>query len=88
MSCNFKVEIPEDKNANELIEKGKDAFNQMGGELTGDGEKGNFSIDSPVGKISGEYSISGKNMEVTISEKPMMLPCSLIEGEFRKYLST
>ena len=88
MSCNFSVEIPETIDANELISKGQDAFNQMGGNFNGDAEKGSFTLDSPVGKISGEYSINGKEMKVTISEKPMMLPCSLIEGEFKKYLSS
>jgi hypothetical protein len=87
MSCNFNVSIPENIAVSELVEKGKEAFAKMEGEFNGDENKGEFFLDSPFGKISGEYFIDGKNMKVEIAEKPMMLPCSLIENEFKKYLN-
>jgi len=87
MSCNFTIEIPEEKQISELIEKGKEAFAQLNGEFTGDENKGEFSLASPVGQIAGNYEITGRKMEVNLTEKPMMLPCSMIENEFNKYLN-
>ncbi len=86
MTCNFQIEIPENIEIETLIEKGKEAFAQMNGEFNGDANGGDFTLDSPVGKISGKYIIADGKMEVELTEKPMMLPCSLIEGEFNRYL--
>ncbi len=88
MSCEFNIIIPSDKNIDELILKAKETFEQMGGEFSGDNADGEFFLNSPVGKISGNYKISENEMNVVLTEKPMMLPCSMIENEFNKYLKS
>ncbi len=87
MSCVFTVAVAPETDVKELIEKGKKAFANMDGSFNGNEEKGEFYLDTPLGKIAGNYEISGGEMKVELSEKPMMLPCSLVEGEFRKYLN-
>jgi hypothetical protein len=50
-------------------------------------KRGSFEGDSFFGLIKGEYSfISDSEIIITITDKPFLLPHSLIEYEIKKYL--
>ncbi len=87
MTCDFLITIPDEIEVAALIEKGKQAFAKMDGTFEGNETNGSFVLDSPLGRISGEYEIENGAMRVRLTDKPMMLPCSLIESEFNKYLN-
>jgi hypothetical protein len=82
--CNF--EIPFTGGASELIERAKQAIVKAGGEVSGEPKAGNFFIPSPLGKISGSYSISGQSAHFEITDKPGLIGCGLIESTVKKFL--
>lgn len=56
-----------------------------GGEFAGDEFAGRFSGKSPLGPIEGRYTIQGESIRITITSKPMFVPCGTIEERIRKY---
>ena len=57
-----------------------------GGTFLGDAEKGAFQGSSIMGPIKGEYcSISGNEIRISITDKPFVVPYSMIEEEIKKY---
>ena len=75
--CNFS--IPFQGSPEDVFNKAKAAVQKQGGNFDGNSSSGNFSINV-FGTISGTYTVSGQNLEISIEEKPMMIPCSAIEN--------
>lgn len=54
------------------------------GTLHGDETGGTFSVSlSIVGKIEGQYEVSGQKAYVQITQRPFLLPCKKIESFVR-----
>ena len=83
--CNF--EIPFIGTAEELINKANQAIVKAGGEVIGDTTEGDFSIPSPLGKITGNYKISLQTAFFNITDKPMFVGCGLIESTINSFLT-
>lgn len=82
--CSFKLNveaIPAD-----IINNVKLKIENEGGSFTGNERKGNFNLPTPVGGIEGNYSIKDNELQIDITKKPVMLPCSMIESELEKRL--
>jgi len=59
-----------------------------GGSFESTSESGSFGGNSFLGLITGKYScIANKEIRITITHKPFIVPYSLIEYEIRKYLA-
>jgi len=84
--CDFT--IPFEGNAADLTGKARKAITGAGGNFEGDDNTGNFSISTPVGKITGTYAIGGDGqaLQVHIEDKPFFISCSQIEGQLKKSL--
>lgn len=82
--CNFKFNI--NLNPDEIINTVKSKIENEGGKFSGDEQEGNFTLPTPVGEIEGNYSIMHSELNINISKKPMMIPCSMIESELAKRL--
>ncbi len=54
--------------------------------FVGNTQKGEFSGDTLLGKVSGTYSISGETITVTITQRPSFLSVGRIKNEFEKFL--
>jgi hypothetical protein len=65
--------------AEEVFAKAKAAVERQGGSFTGDASSGQFSINV-FGAIGGTYTIVGQQLQIAITDKPMMIPCSAIEN--------
>ena len=83
--CSFDIAFV--SSSSELVTKAQEAIVKAGGVVNGDITSGTFSIPSPIGKISGNYLISGQTATFEIIEKPMFLSCSLIESTMNNYLA-
>lgn len=83
--CNFSMKF--DNNVHHLISKAKDAISGAGGNFNGNEESGGFDINTFMGKIEGAYTILNDQININITKKPMLVPCSEIENQLRKYLS-
>jgi hypothetical protein len=71
-----------------LIEGIKSRITGDGGRFEGDARCGCFFGNSILGVIKGEYrSISDTEVEITIEDKPFIIPYRTIESRIREYLS-
>ncbi|MFT5229036.1 MAG: hypothetical protein ACI9EV_002188 [Urechidicola sp.] len=70
----------------ELVSKIANKLKSKGGDMSGDHEKGDFEITSPVG-IKGEYAIVGQNIEIEITKKPMFVTGAMVEAAVSKEFS-
>jgi hypothetical protein len=75
---NFSFDHPGD--IRQAVNTVKTGIAQKGGSFNGDERAGSFTASG----ISGEYNIAGK-VDVTIIEKPRIIPNSMIENEVKKF---
>lgn len=85
MACNFSIPIT--GSGAELISKARTAIGDAGGNFNGDDNSGSFDISTLVGDVRGSYYVVNNILEITISEKPMFLPCDMIESQLKEYLN-
>lgn len=83
--CNFR--IPFSGDAGSVVGKAKASVQGQGGNFNGDDNGGQFNVSVFGSTIAGNYSIVGNEMEVTITDKPFMIPCSTIEGFLKNQLT-
>jgi hypothetical protein len=85
MACN--IIIPLTKSPDEIISKAKQAIESQGGSFSGDNLQGNFSVPVPLGKVAAEYSISGQQLQINVTQKPFIVSCRKIESFLREQLA-
>lgn len=73
--------------AQDTTAKAKAAIEKAGGVLQGDHSNGDFSVPTPAGTVKGNYTITGQQFAVVITDKPFIVPGSVIEGQVRKFLA-
>ena len=84
MGCDpFTITVAGDMT--ETLEKIRTTVTSMGGSFSGDGTSGSIASQTPVGQVEGDYSISGNEITITITKKPIMVPCGMIETKMREF---
>lgn len=83
-ACNFQFTFSGDPNL--VLEKARKAVTGQGGNFEGDTQNGNFNLSVFGNTIAGAYAVSVQTMDIEISEKPFLLPCSTIEGFLKAQL--
>ena len=82
-ACNFS--IPFNITPDELAAKARGAIQNAGGNFMGDASGGNFDVATPLGSIRGSYVVRQSVIHVTITSKPFLVGCSMIENQLRGY---
>lgn len=82
--CNFS--IPFTGTAEQVYLKAKAAVEKQGGSFAGDTNGGTFSLNV-FGAISGSYIVSGQMLEISIADKPLMIPCGAIENVLKSQIA-
>jgi hypothetical protein len=77
-ACNFSM--PFSGEAETILNKAKAAIESQNGNFSGDATSGNFDVTVFGNTIRGSYTVSGKNLNLTITDKPFLIPCSTIES--------
>ncbi len=83
--CNLS--IPFSAEPKMVLAKVTQAIQAQDGTLEGNENSGNFSVAVFGNLIKGNYNIAGNTMNITISDKPMFVPCSAIESFLKSKLS-
>ena len=78
MACNFTV--PFTKSATEILDKAKETIESQNGTFSGDENTGCFDVSVFGNTVKGNYKVDGQNLEIEITEKPFLVPCSMIES--------
>jgi hypothetical protein len=77
-SCNFSIAFS--GTTESILEKAKAAVQSQNGNFTGDVNSGNFEVSVFGNLIKGHYTVSGQNLNLTITDKPFLIPCSTMES--------
>ena len=85
MACDFS--IPFSGSADDVLAKARKAVEGQGGNFNGDTTRGDFQVSVFGNKIVGDYTVSGQTMQINITDKPFMVPCSAIEGFLKNQLT-
>lgn len=84
-ACNFI--IPFQGEAEKVLIKARFAVESQGGTFTGDTKSGDFNVSVMGNGIAGSYTVAGQDMNIIITSKPFMVPCSMIEGFLKSQIS-
>ena len=85
MSCN--IQLPFTEAAESAVQKARAAVESQNGTFDGNNESGNFELNVFGNNIKGNYTISGKILNLEITDKPFFVPCSTIESFLKKQIS-
>ena len=78
MACDFS--IPFSGDAETIVAKARGAVQSQGGHFDGNANNGDFTVSVFGNKIAGTYSVNGQTLQINITDKPFMVPCSAIES--------
>lgn len=84
--CNFS--IPFSGSPDSLSLKAKQAITGAGGNFQGDPNGGTFEVSTPLGDIRGSYVVQQPSIMVTITSKPFLVSCGMIEKQLRGYFES
>jgi hypothetical protein len=77
-ACSFTVNFT--KPVNEILEKAKETVQSQEGNFEGNDTEGRFDVTVFGNTIVGNYIVNGNELTIHISDKPFMVPCSMIES--------
>jgi len=80
------IKIPFTKNPADLISKAKQAIEGERGSFTGDSNQGSFLVQLVIGKIAADYIITGNELIVTVTKKPLIVSCRKIESFLKEQI--
>ena len=82
--CNFDLNIK--NTAEAFLAKAQLLSGKMNGSFDGDTATGTFNIPTPFGKLVGTYTTEGQVVHITVTDKPMLMACGVIESMLKGYL--
>ncbi len=85
MACEFS--IPFQQSAKELVNKARESISNAGGVFDGTTEAGTFNLQTPLGAVTGNYTIADGNISIVIGKKPLVVSCGLIRSTLQNYLA-
>jgi len=74
--------------ATDLFEKVKKMIEDHGGTISGDATAGSFSVPVLHSIVAGTYTVSGQTATITITKRPWILPCKVIESWIKSHIPT
>ena len=82
--CNFSIGFSAP--AEEIISKVRGQIERQGGTFNGDASSGSFSVKVLGSNIAGSYTVTGSQINITITDKPFFVSCSQIESFLKSQL--
>jgi hypothetical protein len=68
--------------------KATSEIKSAGGSIRGDATSGEFSVPVPVlGAVAGKYAVNDSMLQITITQRPFVLPCASIPSYVRKQVA-
>ncbi|MEJ7610434.1 MAG: hypothetical protein WKF88_04575 [Ferruginibacter sp.] len=84
-ACNFTIAFT--KSVTEILDKAKKTVESQSGTFTGDATSGNFDVNVFGNTVIGSYTVKGQNLNIDITDKPFLVPCSMIESFLKGQLN-
>jgi hypothetical protein len=86
MACEFSIPFTGDPMP--VLDKVKSGIEKNSGSFTGDAQAGQFSIKVFGSTIAGSYTISGQNLQLVITGKPVFISCSQMESYLKSAVAS
>ena len=84
--ANHTFQVTFQGTADAMVAKAKAGIQGQGGTFTGDASQGNLVAHTPAGKVKGNYRVAGQIISFEITDKPFVVPASVIEAQVRKFI--
>ncbi len=84
-TCN--ISIPFTGSAETILSKAKKFIESQSGNITGDTLQGDFDLSVFGNAIAGSYTTEDQTLNLLITDKPFMVPCSMIESMLKQKLT-
>ncbi len=84
--CSFTIAFS--GTAAQVVQQVRSQVMDQNGSFNGDENSGNLSVKVLGATIQANYTISGSNLNVTITDKPFFLGCGQIESFIKSHIST
>ena len=81
-------DIPFEGDAESTLLKARKAIEFGKGTLTGDNSTGSFAIPAGLSKIKGNYVVETNKLKIEITNKPIYVSISMIEGILKHQLDS
>jgi hypothetical protein len=85
MACNFSIQFNGD--SGQVLNKARTAVQGQGGSFDGDVNGGSFKVSAFGNTVAGSYTVSDQQMHITITDKPFLLSCGMIESYLKSQLT-
>lgn len=85
MSCKFSIPFTAD--AAVILGKAKATVEKQGGKFDGNENTGNFSVSVFGSDIVGNYTVTGNELNMEITDKPFLIPCNAIESFLKNQIA-
>lgn len=82
--CQFSYQLKEP--AAVLLAQIRQLAEEYQGEIQGNEESGQIRLTLLIGTIEGEYKVTGDQLQLTITKKPFLVGCGMIDATIRQYL--
>lgn len=85
-ACTFNIAFTQE--VNDMIKTVQESILKVEhAAFEGNDSAGSFSLPTPLGQVKGTYKISNTIAHFSITDKPMLVPCSLIESKLNGFLN-
>lgn len=84
MSCKFT--IPFSSPLDTMVERARQAVESQNGNFSGNTSEGSFDVSVMGNYVSGSYKVEGNQLHVNIENKPIFVPCGMIQAFLEKQL--
>lgn len=82
MTHSFQITLSQDPAS--VVERVRKLLTENGGQFSGNSSSGSFAGSG----VKGAYHISGRDVTITITKKPLLAPMSLVESKIREYFKS
>lgn len=83
MAHTFSFDVPDD--AATALAKASSLVKGAGGSFAGDENGGTFAGKTPAGDVKGRYQVAGKTVTIEITDKPFIVPKTLVESKVKEF---
>jgi hypothetical protein len=84
MSCNFRIAPKQDINT--VYQIALQEIERLGAKFKGDERGGSFELEILGMRFKGIIQVESNIIVVNLTDKPLLVPCSLIESSVKSYV--
>lgn len=85
MACKFQ--FPFTVSPDVAVDKARTAVETQSGTFSGDTTSGMFEVSVFGNYIKGNYTIEGQTINIEVTDKPVFVPCGMIESFLKKQIT-